>query len=107
VRRRVAVRAGGAALRRFARMAPATAGGGVAALVAAALAIAPASAIGAVPPPVLPVRAAILIEQSTGEQLYGVDPDERVPIASTTKLMTALVTLDHVHHLGQMFTAPD
>jgi len=88
-------------------MAPATAGGGVAALVAAALAIAPASAIGAVPPPVLPVRAAILIEQSTGEQLYGVDPDERVPIASTTKLMTALVTLDHVHHLGQMFTAPD
>jgi D-alanyl-D-alanine carboxypeptidase (penicillin-binding protein 5/6) len=30
-----------------------------------------------------------------------------MPIASTTKLMTALITLQHVHHLGTMFTQND
>ncbi len=57
--------------------------------------------------PRLSVRAAILIEQSTGQQLYGVDSNRELPIASTTKLMTALVTLEHVHRLSTVFTAPD
>ncbi len=60
-----------------------------------------------VPPPRLSVRAAILIEQSTGHELYGVDANRELPIASTTKLMTALVTLEHVHHLSTVFTNPD
>jgi D-alanyl-D-alanine carboxypeptidase (penicillin-binding protein 5/6) len=57
--------------------------------------------------PHLSVRSAALIEMSTGQQLYGSDADEPVPIASATKLMTALITLEHVHHLGTMFTQPN
>jgi D-alanyl-D-alanine carboxypeptidase (penicillin-binding protein 5/6) len=60
----------------------------------------------AVPVPSLSVRAADLIEASTGQRLYGVDPDRSLPIASTTKLMTALLTLEH-GHLGRVLTAPD
>jgi D-alanyl-D-alanine carboxypeptidase (penicillin-binding protein 5/6) len=66
-----------------------------------------AGSASALAPPALSVRAAILIEESTGHQLYGVAPNAEVPIASTTKLMTALVTLQHVRHLDQVFTAPD
>jgi serine-type D-Ala-D-Ala carboxypeptidase (penicillin-binding protein 5/6) len=63
-----------------------------------------AAAAGA--PPSLPVRAAALIEESTGQQLYGRNADARLAIASTTKLMTALVTLHHAR-LGQVFTDPN
>jgi serine-type D-Ala-D-Ala carboxypeptidase (penicillin-binding protein 5/6) len=75
---------------------------------AIALALAPAAgASAAPPPPALSVRAAILIEESTGHELYGVDANRELPIASTTKLMTALVTLEHVHRLSTVFTNPD
>ncbi|MCR5682400.1 MAG: D-alanyl-D-alanine carboxypeptidase [Clostridiales bacterium] len=43
--------------------------------------------------------SAILIEASTGTPLYEKDADRRLPMASTTKIMTALVVLEH--------TAPD
>jgi len=49
-------------------------------------------------------RAAILVEESTGQRLYGRAADERMPIASATKLMTALVTLEHVRRLSAIFT---
>jgi len=61
----------------------------------------------AVPPPALSVRTAGLIDASTGQRLYGVAGDASVPIASTTKIMTALVTLEHVRHLGTIFTQND
>jgi serine-type D-Ala-D-Ala carboxypeptidase (penicillin-binding protein 5/6) len=61
----------------------------------------------AVSAPSLSVRAAGLIEQTSGRQLYGVAADRQVAIASTTKLMTALVTLEQVHRLGVMFTQND
>ena len=57
--------------------------------------------------PALSVSAAILVAPSTGQELYGVNPNAEVPIASTTKLMTALITLEHVRRLGQVFTLPD
>jgi serine-type D-Ala-D-Ala carboxypeptidase (penicillin-binding protein 5/6) len=86
-----------------------TAAGAFACLLACALsgawlAAAPASALTA---PALSVRSAILVEQSTGHELYGVAPNAEVPIASTTKMMTALVTLQHVRHLDEVFTMPD
>jgi serine-type D-Ala-D-Ala carboxypeptidase (penicillin-binding protein 5/6) len=56
--------------------------------------------------PPLGVRAAALIEESTGQQLYGENADAELPIASTTKLMTALVTLHHAQ-LKDVFTDPD
>lgn len=80
---------------------------------AAAVALFVAGALGAVAepslaahPPVLSVRAGILIEQSTGRQLYGSGAQRELPIASATKLMTALVTLEHAR-LGRIFTQND
>ncbi len=40
-------------------------------------------------------RSAILMEASTGRVIYEKDPDVRLPIASTTKLMTALVAVEN------------
>jgi D-alanyl-D-alanine carboxypeptidase (penicillin-binding protein 5/6) len=76
--------------------------------IAAVAAIAATAAFPSSAParPQLSVRSAALIELGTGQRLYGLNADERVPIASATKLMTALVTLEHVHQLGKMFTQP-
>ena len=65
------------------------------------------SRVAAQPGPQLFVSAASLIEESTGQQLYGANAHQQVAIASTTKLMTALVTLEHVHYLRRMFTQND
>jgi D-alanyl-D-alanine carboxypeptidase (penicillin-binding protein 5/6) len=58
-------------------------------------------------PPHLSVRAAILIEQSTGRELYGVNSSQELAIASATKLMTALLTLEHERRLGTLFRQND
>ena len=87
----------------------------VAAIAAPGAAIAASGAAGATPgvagaasagPPPLPARAAALIEESTGQQLFGENANAELPIASTTKLMTALVTLRH-GRLSQVFADPD
>jgi D-alanyl-D-alanine carboxypeptidase (penicillin-binding protein 5/6) len=66
-------------------------------------AIAPAAAV-AEAPPALSVSAAALYAPQTGQLLDAVNPNRELPIASTTKLMTALITLQHVHHLSTVFT---
>lgn len=40
-------------------------------------------------------KASILIEATTGRVLYAHNPHEALPMASTTKVMTALVALEH------------
>ena len=45
----------------------------------------------------LPCRAAVLIEPESGRVLYEKAPDERMPIASITKLMTLLLTFEAIH----------
>ncbi|HTP18245.1 MAG TPA: D-alanyl-D-alanine carboxypeptidase family protein [Solirubrobacteraceae bacterium] len=77
-------------------------------LAAWGAAISPASAaVSPTPaPPHLAVRAAALIEESSGDQLYGRNESAELAIASTTKLMTALVTLQHAP-LGRVFADPD
>ncbi|HZE04558.1 MAG TPA: D-alanyl-D-alanine carboxypeptidase family protein [Solirubrobacteraceae bacterium] len=55
------------------------------------------------PPRDLPVTAAALYAPQTGQILYSVNVNRRLPIASTTKLMTALVTMQHVHRLSNVF----
>ncbi len=87
-----------------------------------ALAVAPAvvlagapplahASTGTVAPPapavVTSARAAVLIESGSGQELYGSSADSRRPIASATKLMTALVTLEHVRRLGTIFAQND
>ena len=62
---------------------------------AAAITAPVASAAAPPGPPPLPARAAALLEETTGQQLFGDNADAELPIASTTKLMTALVTLRH------------
>jgi serine-type D-Ala-D-Ala carboxypeptidase (penicillin-binding protein 5/6) len=61
---------------------------------------------GAVLDPAPGAGAAALIEERTGQPLYGLDARAELPIASTTKLMTALVTLHHAR-LNQLFADPD
>ncbi len=57
--------------------------------------------------PSLSARASLLIEESTGQVLYASNANSGLAIASTTKLMTALLTLEHVPRLSVMFTAPN
>ena len=63
------------------------------AAVAAALVVA-FSASASTPPPV-DARAVIVADGRTGDVLYAENADRRMAMASITKLMTALVTLEH------------
>ena len=73
----------------------------VVALLLAAAALAPGaraatSTAAATPkPPSVRAPAAILVEPATGDVVFQRNATQRRPIASTTKLMTALVTLEH------------
>ncbi len=76
-------------------------------LALAALGALSTSAARAVPPPPkLPLRAAIVTVLGDGQQLYGLHANQELPIASTTKLMTALQTLEHAR-LSQVFRDPN
>jgi D-alanyl-D-alanine carboxypeptidase (penicillin-binding protein 5/6) len=48
-----------------------------------------------------------LLEESTGQVLYTFAAERRLAIASTTKLMTALVVLRHVRDLNRVLTQND
>ena len=72
-------------------------------LAAALLAAAPASAASG--PPALGAKSAIVIDGDNGEVLFARGADKERPIASTTKLMTALLTLEHTS-LSDVITAP-
>src|SRR3954451_7607813 len=75
--------------------------------LAAALVVAPAAQAGPQPGSVGPIEArAYYVENAaTGEVLAARNPDARVPIASITKLMTVLVTLEHAK-LSDVVTVP-
>lgn len=55
--------------------------------------------------PSLSARAAILVEPSTGDVVFSRAQTRELPIASTTKLMTALLVLER-RSLNDVFTAP-
>jgi serine-type D-Ala-D-Ala carboxypeptidase (penicillin-binding protein 5/6) len=78
------------------------------ALALLAVALVPAAAGAAAKPPRCQVDApsAIVIEVSTGAVACATNPDERRSIASTTKLMTALLTLERAK-LSDTYTAAD
>ncbi len=54
-----------------------------------------AGAVYAIPPPVLKAKSAILVDAESGQVLYELRADERRPIASTTKMMTAILLIEH------------
>jgi serine-type D-Ala-D-Ala carboxypeptidase (penicillin-binding protein 5/6) len=72
--------------------------------VALAVAIARPAPAAAASGPVVRAPAAILVEPATGDVVYQRNARDERPIASTTKLMTALLTLERVR-LGRTFTA--
>ena len=75
----------------------------IAAVLAAALVVAaPAHAAG---PPTLDARAAFLVQPDTHDIIYQRHASDRRAVASTTKLMTALVALDHLD-LHRRYTLP-
>lgn len=49
--------------------------------------------------PTVDARSALVLEAETGRVLYAEDRDTARPLASLTKLMTALVALDHIGNL--------
>jgi serine-type D-Ala-D-Ala carboxypeptidase (penicillin-binding protein 5/6) len=57
------------------------------------------------PPSLAGAAAAILVDARDGSAILQKDPNERRAIASTTKLMTALLTLERAS-LNDVFTAP-
>jgi D-alanyl-D-alanine carboxypeptidase (penicillin-binding protein 5/6) len=75
----------------------------VAALAAALVVGAPAAAA-AEAPPATSGDAALVVDARTGDPLYAKHAGAPRPIASTTKLMTALLTLERAH-LDDVFTA--
>lgn len=82
---------------------------GIAATVAGALSAAAlllcGGAAAAGTPPRLSSKAAIVIDARTGAVLFSQHPDARRAIASTTKLMTALLVIEHASQ-RTIFTAP-
>jgi len=49
----------------------------------------------------------VLIDAGSGRELYADNAADQLPIASTTKLMTALVTLEHEPRLSRILTQND
>jgi D-alanyl-D-alanine carboxypeptidase (penicillin-binding protein 5/6) len=72
----------------------------VAAVGALSVGVAPALAGG---PDFSYVTGAALTDPTTGQELYGYNANGELAIASTTKMMTALVTLQQVHNLNTVF----
>lgn len=58
-----------------------------------------------VPELVLEAKAVMLFDVRSGRSLYSKNPNQRLPIASITKLMSALVVLDNLN-LNNIFTVP-
>jgi len=73
------------------------------AVAAAVLVAAPPARAAAADGPVVRAPAAILVEPATGDVVYRRNADDERPVASTTKLMTALLTLERAK-LSTTFT---
>jgi len=55
--------------------------------------------------PTLSAESALLMDADSGQELFSVLPEERRPMASLTKIMTALLILEN-HALNEMVTVP-
>jgi D-alanyl-D-alanine carboxypeptidase (penicillin-binding protein 5/6) len=73
---------------------------------AASAASTPSASVAAPPAPRPHAPAAILVEPATGDIVFQRNARQRRAIASTTKLMTALVTLEHASLDDVMTTVP-
>lgn len=74
------------------------------AVCAAALAVTPAVAEEAPPPPAIGARSVLLVNADNGQVLFSQNPDQQLPMASTTKIMTALIIIEDTDDLTQTVT---
>jgi len=58
-------------------------------------------------PPQIRAASAILADLGTGRALYESDPDQRRPIASVTKIMTALLVLERTDPANVVTVSPE
>ena len=75
-------------------------------LAVACFAATSATAVAADDPPHLSSKSAIVVDAASGAVLFVQRPDAHRPIASTTKLMTALITLGRTRP-SEVFSAPE
>src|SRR3989344_1992732 len=57
-----------------------------------------------IPDPMMHARSALLVDRETGRTLYALNPDQHLPIASVTKLMSAAIILERLS-LDDEYTA--
>ncbi len=69
----------------------------------AALALAPAAAAQQQPPEIA-AKAAVMINAADGRVIYSKNPDMQLPMASTTKMMTALLIIEDGHNMNDPVT---
>lgn len=75
-------------------------------LSALALLLAGAGSAASSTPPPVQAKAVLVADGRTGEVLYARNADERLPMASITKLMTAIVTLERARPRDVVTVAP-
>jgi D-alanyl-D-alanine carboxypeptidase len=75
-------------------------------LLLAGVATGPAAAAAGDEPPTPQAPSAIIIDRVTGRVLYGQDIHHERPMASTTKIMTALLVVQRSRYLSRTVTAP-
>lgn len=73
------------------------------AILGAAVLTLPAPAVSGAEEPAVTAKGAVLMEAGAGRILWSQNGEERLPMASTTKIMTALLTLEQPG-LDEMFT---
>lgn len=59
------------------------------------------------PAPTLSAKSAVLIEVESGEVIFGKNADDRLPMASTTKIMTALVAIENADISKTVSVSPE
>lgn len=68
------------------------------------LASSPVASAQEAPPPLVSAPAAVMINADDGDILFSQNPDQRLPMASTTKMMTALLVIEGGHDLDARVT---
>ena len=54
-----------------------------------------------------PARAMVVLEGNTNTELYGYNQNSKLPMASTTKIATAIVAIEKCEDLDEIFTVSD
>lgn len=63
--------------------------------------------IGGASEKVLPYKGMCVLEQNSGRMILGENEEDVLPMASTTKIMTAIVTIENTPDLERVVTVPD